>query len=371
MIVVTSLRNRVTNLFLVRIAREKGLALPRVTLEHLIALNREIHALAVAGVPLEQGLVRVAEEFSGPPAEIARRLADRTAAGATLSDAIDAEALPESYRVLVRAGMQSGKLTAALEGFGTTAERMANLWRIALLAALYPLLIAAGAWVLLFFVGNALLPSLDFIGINDRFWLSALRVPGEWAWYLALIGPLVMLLGYFLWWRWSAQAGESNGPNRWQWLRWIPGVKQILDLGSAASFADLLGLLVRNRLPLGEALPLAAAASGMGNISQSAEDVSRQLAEGKPLGAQTEAFRQLPALVRLALLGNDGPEALASDLQHAAASYQLRAENLASRVSFFLPLTITAVVGGSIAGVYAYLMLQPYAVSLREIALWN
>jgi general secretion pathway protein F len=344
-----------------------------VTLHDLIAFNREICALAGASVTLDEGLVRVAQEFSGPTGELAQRIADRTSEGATLSQAIDAEGdnLPESYRALVRAGIQSGKLTAALEGYGETAERLANLRQMTLLAAIYPLGIACAAWILLLFFGTTLISNLEWIGINDRFWISYLHLPKDWNWWLVPVVPAVLLLLFIAWLRLSRSAKTTVSTDRFPWLSWIPGAARVRQLGCQASFADLLALFVTHHVPLDEALPLAGDASGMPSLKQASLQLGNQIAKGNKLSTDPAAFRQLPALVRLALIDDRGPTSLATNLQRAAAVYQRRAQITANRAGYYFPLIFTAAVGGTVVCLYAFLLLQPYAASLKEIARWS
>jgi type II secretory pathway component PulF len=344
-----------------------------VTLHELVAFNREICALASASVPLDEGLIRVAQEFSGPTGALAQRIADRTAAGATLSQAIDEEKdhLPESYRVLVRAGILSGKLTAALEGYGQTAERLANLRQMTLLAAIYPLGIACAAWILLLFFGTTLISNLEWIGINDRFWISYLHLPKEWNWWLVPLVPAVLLLLFIAWLRLSRNAKATVSTDRFSWLSWMPGAARIRKLGCQASFADLLALFVAHHVPLDEALPLAGDASGMPSLKHASFQLGNQIANGNKLSTDPAAFRQLPALVRLALIDDRGPVALANNLRQAATIYQRRAQITANRAGYYFPLIFTAVMGGTVVCLYAFLLLQPYAASLKEIARWS
>jgi type II secretory pathway component PulF len=128
---------------------------------------------------------------------------------------------------------------------------------------------------------------------------------------------------------------------------------------------------VTHHVPLNEALPLAAEASGVESMSLAARELGNQIAAGSSLSANPEAFRQLPPLVRLALIEDRGPDSLATVLHQAAGVYQSRAQLFANRVGFYFPLLITALVGGTVVGLYAFLLLQPYAASLREIARWS
>ena len=128
----------------------------KVSLEQLIALNREISALVAAGMPLEQGLLRVSRDLSGPSGEIAQRLAGRLENGASLEAAIadDEYSFPDTYRVLVRAGLQSNNLASALEGYSEIVSRVAELRRMVGLATLYPFFIFIVAWNLFLFTNT-------------------------------------------------------------------------------------------------------------------------------------------------------------------------------------------------------------------------
>ncbi len=349
-----------------------------VTLEQLIALNREISALSAAGVPLSEGLVRVANDFSGPTSELSRRLAERIESGESLGAALDAEgkALPKSYHALVQAGLQSGRLTSALEGYTQTATRMAELRRVLGLATLYPLFLLVTIWVLFLFLSNVVLPGFDWLEIDDQFWVQPLRfsffrADGNVRWMLWMLVPLVLVAITYFWWRRSATAAEASTTGLQSWLGWIPGVAQVRRLSCEANFADLLRLFVQQQMPLSTAIPLAAEGSGLRFTSAEIRDFVIHLETGQPLGTKSPVFQRLPALIRLALLTNRGPEALASGLQRAADSYHERARNCSQGIAFYLPMTVTALIGGTAVGAYAILLLQPYIATLHEIVRWH
>lgn len=352
---------------------KKGLPVPSVTLVHLIALNQEISALVAAGVPLAQGLVRVADDFSGPTAAIARRIAERIEAGANLGDAIEAEGdtLPAAYRTLVQAGLKSGNLAVALEGYSETATHVAQLRRAVALASLYPVFLLIAAWLLFIFSCTVVLPAFDWLRIDDRFWAQPFRISPEWSWYLAPTVPVVLILGIVLWWRRSSRAAEASVGILASWLRWIPGIARVRRLSCQANFSELLGLFVDHRVPLDQALPLAADASGLSETSDSARELAAHLAAGHSLRTHETAFRQLPPLVRLALINFRGPVDLVNGLRRAAGSYRQRARTLADGIGFFLPIAMTTAIGGSVVFAYVVLLLQPYVATLWEVSQWQ
>jgi len=352
-----------------------------ITLEQLITLNREISALAAAGVPLPEGLMRVADDLSGRTSALSRRLAERMESGQDLAAALDAEgdSLPQSYRALVDAGCRSGRLTSALEGYTQAVERLAELRHVVGLALLYPVLLLVTTWIFFVFASSVILPSFDWLEIGDQIWVEPLRFaalrPGHGRrWVLAVMVPLVLITAVWIWWRsmsasTSASAEASvAGPRKR--LDWIPGITQVIRLSCQANFAYLLRLFVDQQIPLTEALPLAASASGLTDAARASRKLAGQIATGQSLRANPQALRELPPLVRLALLTNRGPAALAISLQRAADSYYDRAASLAGGIAFYLPIAATTLVGGTSVGIYAVLLLQPYVATLQHVLSW-
>jgi general secretion pathway protein F len=340
------------------------------TLDDLAALNRELAALVAARLPLEPGLAQLAEEMGGGAGRLASRLRDHTAAGKSLADAVAAEgdALPPLYRAVVDAGLKSGRLSAALEGFADAAARVADLRRIAAQAALYPLLVFIVAWVMLLLMIGLVLPKFDWIGIQDQYWATPLRALAPLAWPLGVAVPAAAIIFAIVWWRQSAVAGAGGarlGP-----ARWVPGVSRARQLSGEAAFADLLHLLLSCRLPLVEAMPLAAEASGLAPLRQPVADLAAGIAAGRPAASQLDSARQLPPLVRAALFTSRTPASLLAGLKRAAQMYRDRASAWVGYMAVAAPVTATLVMGGLVAGAYALVVVQPYIVTLKEMASW-
>jgi type II secretory pathway component PulF len=339
------------------------------TLEDLAALNREIAELVRSG--LESGLAQIAQDFGGGTGALAARLRDETVAGKSLAEAVEAQgqSLPPVYRAVVAAGIKSNRLAAALEGFAETAARVSDLRRIAAQAAAYPLLVFIVAWVMLLAVIVVLLPRFDWLGIQDRYRATPLRVLEPAALPLAIVVPAALLVSAAIWWRRSASAlsaGRAPG-----WTRWIPGVARARQLSGDATFAELLRLLLSCRVPLVEALPLAGNACGSAHLERSAAELAAALATGHSLAGQPASARALPPLVRAALLGGQSPDGLVVGLDRAAHAYRERAASWIGYYAVMAPVAATLALGGVVTGAYALLVIQPYIASLKELAGWR
>jgi type II secretory pathway component PulF len=341
------------------------------TLDDLAALNREMAALIQAGLPLEECLGRIAADFGHGPGALAARLERETAAGKSLAEAIAAQgdALPPAYQAVVEAGLKSGRLAAALEGFAESATRLADLRRITAQALAYPLMVVVLAIVMLVVVAATVVPAFQELELDSAVWVEPLAVSRTSALVWLVVLPVAAAAGAWLWWRGSARPADRA--SRGKWTRWIPGAAQAARLGGQASFAEMLGLLVECRVPLVEALPLAAQASGDAGLQAAATALSGELAAGAPLSSRAESVRRLPPLVRTALAATHGERALVTALRQAAEAYRERASESVARTTVLAPLAATIVVGVLVTGAYALLLFQPYLAVLRDATTWG
>lgn len=345
-----------------------------VSLDQLAALNREISALASAGVPLSEGLVRIAEESSSPASALSRRLAKRIESGKSLPEAMEMEGddLPKFYRALVSAGHNSGRLSSALEGYADTVERLTEMRRVVGVASIYPILLLVTIWIFFSFANSRLLPQFDWLDIEDKLWVQAFRLPTSGAenWLLFAAVPVALISMALIVWQRSSSAIKSQSTSYWSFMNWVPGIRRIRKLSCASSFADLLRLFVEQKIPMIEALPLAAEASGVLIGTEDIQRLADEYAAGKLPRDNRTALRQFPPLVRLAFLTSRSPVELETGLERAAVNYNERAQNLSQSVTLYLPLLITGLIGGTSVAVYAILLLQPYIATLQEVVTW-
>jgi general secretion pathway protein F len=348
-----------------------GSDIPRISLEDLAALNREASALVRGGLPLEAGLQQIADEFSGGASRLAARLAEETNAGKTLAGAVAAQgdSLPPVYRAVVEAGLKSGRLAAALEGFAETAARMAALRQLAGQAVIYPVIVVIVAWLMLLLIVTTVLPSYDVLDLQNRSWFTRVHLPWAVAWTLAAVVPAVVLIAAITWWRASGYPSSASRGRRW--IQWIPGASRAALLSAQANFADLLHLLVASRVPMTEALPLAAAASGAASLEKPARELSTQLAAGHALQDQPALLRPFPPLVRTVLMSNAAEAKLLAGLDRAAEIYRDRAAGWLGDMAVLLPIGFTLALAVGVVGVYAIAVLYPYFSMLHELTRWD
>jgi type II secretory pathway component PulF len=337
--------------------------IPALSLEQFVALNDELAALARAGVPLEKGLADLGRDLPGRLGAAAQSLGSRLEAGESLSQIIaeDKSAFPPAYRAAVLAGLRSGRLAAALEGISSTVRRTAELRRVVGFSLLYPLFVLCLAYFLFAFMSAKPLPTIakvaaEFENADDGLSLTVGQV-GIWAQrtlpYMGFAVPALALA----WWFWSGRATWSGGGHGV--FGRLPTAGKLLRAGRLATFVDVLALLVEQQVPLAEAVSLSAEACGDRRLRKAAEGLAARLNEGSRI-EESQMPRDFPPLLGWMLVTGARHDGLARTLRSSAEGYRRQALRLADWLSIYLPMILTAGLGGTVVALYALMMLGPY-----------
>lgn len=353
-----------------------------VSLEQLLALNDEMAAVVRAGIPLEQGLAEFARESSGKPRRLAESLAARMSGGESLVEILekDEATFPPVWRSVVLAGLRSGQLAAALESLSLTGRRAVELRRGMTLALIYPTIVVGMAYMAILFVMTFVVPVISqsytqLLGTSSMLLSSASRV-GAW---VAVWGWLVpfMAVGVFAWWRvrsgramrsLSERGGRRfllRGAGRWRW----PSVRAALNDGRMATFAELLGLLDEHRVPLPQAIVLAADASGDRNMSRGARVIAERVERGERVTRREDLPSSFPPLLGWSLLAQMGQGSLQRTLATSAAMYRQRAVDAARWAALYMPIFLTVGVGGTAVLAEVLLVFVPFVNLMKQLAM--
>jgi type II secretory pathway component PulF len=342
-----------------------------ITLEQLISLNDEISALVRAGVPLEKGLVEVARDLAGRPGKLADLLGRRMSAGESLGQILASQPgqFPPVWLAVVEAGLRSGQLAAALESMSTTTRRVAELRKTVGAALLYPLVVLAVAYAIFVFLVTRLSPvtsrAYEDLTRTSEPILSGLTWLGQTAVWWAIWLPLAVALLLGAWWHRSSRADwsrDSGRHARW-WHRWTaPGraIGRPLRDGRMAAFAEILALLVQQRVPLQQAIVLAGDASGDRALAEASRQIAEGLQRGEVPARRADLPRLFPPLLGwLLVTGRQQPQ-LREALSRAAARYREHAARSATWTAVYLPIILTVVLGGAATLLVALVTLVPF-----------
>jgi len=358
-----------------------------IALNELLALNDEMAALVRAGIPLEQGLTALAHESPRKLGLIAERLADRLRSGQNLVEVLERDELgfPPAWRSVVLAGLRSGHLAAALEGLSSTVRRAAELRRSLAVSLIYPLIVVGIAYAFLVFSFTRLVPTLvhayhELVARSDPYIELIERVAGgvaQWSLWV----PVALLLCLLWWWLRSGRALRFAGASTWEDRRRflfgrrrphrVRSVVQAVRDGRMATFAELLRLMHEQQVPMPEAVVLAADASGDRVLSRGARQIAARLESGAVLRTRNELPADFPPLLGWSIVTGAGHAGFSRVLAASAEMYRQRAAQAAHWAAVYLPIILTAVIGGSAVVTHALVVFWPYTRLLYHLGTPN
>lgn len=349
-----------------------------ISLDQLLFLNDEIAALTRAGIPLEQGLFALSNDLPGRLGRVSASLACSLEAGASLQEtlALHDRQFPTVYRAVVQAGIRAGRLPAAFESLADTIRRVRDARRAVASALIYPLMLAAIAWGFFVFyviyIAPRMATTFEAVAPPGRKLLDVIALLGRSVQYWGPGVPLLILLLTVFWWWQSARGALSQPWWNGTFFGLCPWLGRMIRAARTATFVDILNLLVRNDVPLHEALLLAAESSADARTLRSVRPLAQAVARGEispeKLPAAYERTVALPPLLAW-LMSAGGPRGtLLSALNHASSVYHRRARRHADTARLMVPIVLSLVIGGSVTLAYALVMFVPYVSILKSIA---
>ena len=342
-----------------RPARRTAYVAP-LSLEEFAFFNEQLAGLTKAGLPLDEGLRRLAADVGSRKLKrLLLGLVDDLAAGTPLEDALRNQKarFPTHYAEVVTAGLRTGDLGGTLYGLATDLRLKGALRRTLLELAAYPLLVLLLAFGVSAFVMRAVVPRIGVIA-QDMVWETGLSnqslgastfifaLANNWAVVeFSVIGLVALLLaGFFLL---QLPSMESL---RERVLRRTPGFAQVYWSSVVARFAHTSALAASSGTPLPELLAASGQASGSPALAKATRRVAERLTCGDALDAASADEQDVPALWTCAVLSAGPRGDLPAALAEIARTYELRAQHWVNTLRAFLGPLLFLVLAIGIGG---------------------
>ncbi|MFO0816628.1 MAG: type II secretion system F family protein [Pirellulales bacterium] len=347
--------------------------MPAISQEQLAALHDELAALARVGIPLEQGLTELGRDFSGRLGRVATELGERLSAGESLEQALANPRLgiPTAYRAIIDAGMRSGKVADSFQEVAETSRRRIELGRSLRLAFAYPAIALALAYLVFLLVIVYVTPRVlgaypDLARPFQSSW-GWLQPLSDHVWSWAPWPPLAALLALVVFWRWTMHAGPAanlvGGAARRHAL--TPG--RVIAMGQLATLLDTLASLISQRVPLPEAVRLAADITGVKSWRSGAYQWAERLEAGEPPTRQNLETSGLPSILGCLASTEGNTEPMVAWLRHLSNRCRRRAEMGIDWHKQILPFYLSVVVGLGIILPVGVVLVAPWFELLADI----
>ncbi|HTQ39612.1 MAG TPA: type II secretion system F family protein, partial [Pirellulales bacterium] len=311
----------------------------RLSHEESRLLAEHLASLAKSGLPLPPGLRAAAQEIPNRRLAAAMfALAEELDAGRSLDGALakHPNLMPPHMQRLIETGVRSGNLPNVLVRLVDIDRTSFDLRRNLRQAVAYPLLlfvllVAVSLFLIVYvapgmkrvftdFKTNLPAPTQILLKLSDSQILPIAGIA-----LCAIIG-CIFLLRFLL------------PPVMWQrLLSGIPLIGPTLQWRAVANWSRLLGLLLREEIPLPEAAQLAAEGVDSPVMHVQGMRISKAVAAGRRLEEAVGSIRSLPASLRPLLRWGEEHGALAEALDSSAEMFETRVQLRAALLRSILP----------------------------------
>ncbi len=322
----------------------------KVKLDELIVFSQQLSTLYKAGLPLLSGLESITQEVKNKKFKMTlEEVRKQIEGGSTLHGAMSKypEVFSTIYINMVRAGETSGMLGEALDRFITLSDRELGTQQRVKEATRYPKIVilsltVAFAVLLTFVIPRFAqifaqfktplpLPTRIMIGINTVF---------QNYWYLvlgAIFGIPILLKRYLR---------TESGRYFWDRLKLrIPVFGPIFLKIALSRFAYTFAMLNRSGIPILQTLEITSTTINNINLSQSIEEISRNVREGRSLAnsmRETEKFT--PLIIQMVSVG-ESSGTLESMLMRITEYYDIEVDNSIKKMSTYIEPFLTLFLG--------------------------
>ena len=336
-----------------------------LSLEDFILLNEEIAGMARAGLPLDQGLAALATEMgSGRLRSVTATIAVDLKSGLTLPQAIERQAgrVPAFYARLLTAAVRSGKIGDVISTMTVYARTVADMRNTVVSALYYPLAVLVLSLLVFGGLSVFLVPHFEAIFADFGIKKPLLTQFAFWMFHNALwffVGVPAAVIGNLLLVRFFVSRTPSG---RQSWTRFwyaVPVVGGLLRAARLAAFADLLGILVDNGVPLPEAFLLAGQSSSDPLMVAGAEQVHSGLNMGLPLGRVLRGHPLVPEVVAWMVSLGEKRGTLGPTLHQIGEMYRRQVEMRAGLLRSVLPPLLVVVIAGFLVVTFVVVIILP------------
>ncbi len=315
-----------------------GFSLQRISKQDIVNFTRELAVLVEARIPLDRGLLSIAEhETNRPLAAMIREVATQIESGVPITHALAKyeDVFGDVYISTMRAAEKSGNLQAVTQHLAEMLEKQMETRQQVVRAMTYPVIvlcmIAAALSVIIGFVVPKF--ARTFSASGGKLPLATRVVQGlgenvnQYWWAYAGVAASA-IVGWILAWR--HPKGRLVLEN---FLTRVPYIGRVLVAHTAARFARVMGIGLASGLDVIDSMQVAGQATGRPVFAQDCSNMTMRLRSGERLADVLAVTRYLPPFARRMIgAGKDSKEvSRACDI--VARHYDREAGNLTKNIN--------------------------------------
>lgn len=351
-------------------------------MEDLALFSRHLAGAMRAHVPLPEILrAYLHDAETGTLARAVETLAHRAEEGVPLSAGMEEfpKVFPKSYRRMVLLGEQGRTLAGVMEQLADQLEDALKTYEYLRRIAIYPLIVMLILFLMVTFLNMKIMPKLydifsqmgavyESLGAEDSIGLATLltrlgRDPHIFSWMmlamdllnLVLLIPIIFLIA-------NALGLRVRGFGAGRLTLMIPLIGPVYRQTEIAQFANLLSMLLRNRIPLSDALGLLTDASTNSYVRSAIHDFHQRYEKGEKLGDIIAHQPLFPASMAVMVASAEDQGALADTLSHLGRFYRQRTQHSFDVVCGIFEPMLMMLVGLVVAAIALGLYLPLFSI---------
>ncbi|MDH3213207.1 MAG: type II secretion system inner membrane protein GspF [Myxococcales bacterium] len=322
----------------------------RISGMDLSLLTRQAATLVGSGIPLVEGLAALTEQVENPRLKsVISRVRDRVNQGASFADALaQANAFPELYVSMVRAGEAGGALEQVLERLAEYLESQVRLRNKVSSILIYPAVMLVFAMVVVGTLVTVVLPQITelLVSLNQPLpfytrWIIALANFARDGWWAIGLVVVALAVGF------RAAVRTARGRALYDRAQLgMPVLGRVVRLLAIARFTRTLSTLLAGGLPIVRALATSGDVTGNTVLKQAIDAARESITEGASVATPLRASGEFPPLVTHMIEVGERSGELEAMLGKVADTYEEQVETTVTRLTALLePFLILIMVG--------------------------
>lgn len=326
----------------------------RIRSGDITVFTRQLSDLLKAGLPLVRALAVIETQTSKEQLQhIVEDIRNSVQGGITFSDALSKHpnVFPEIYWTMVRAGETGGMLETVLERLADFSEDQDEMKSRIISAMAYPAIMLCVGGLAIFVLLTFVIPKFQemFLDMGQQLPLPTqvlVSMSGgvKTYWWVAVVAVVVAVMTF------KRFNKTEEGRRKMDGLRIkLPLFGDLIVKREVARFARTLGTLLKNGVPILQALSIVQSTLSNRLLSDVVEEVQQNIKEGEKLSQKLGESGLFPPIAVNMIAVGEETGALESTLLRLADSYETGAERtiktLTSMVEPAMILVMAVIVG--------------------------
>lgn len=340
---------------------------PRIKLDHVMHLSRQIAAFLKAGLPIIDAVHSIgADNDNSSVRRMMHEIEDGLRTGERFSDTLERypKVFPEFYRGIVRSAELTGELDTVLSRLALYLERDLEARRKIKSALIYPAAVAVMSVVTVLVLAIYVLPKFeDFFAEFDaelplptRILLGVTDFLGDWWW--AITGGLALLIVIFV----VSQRFE-RGKYLWHSLLLrVPVLGETIQFALVERFCRVMASMVSAGVNLPEAIRVATDSLRNRYFIKRLNGVTEQMLEGQGLAAPLARTELFPGTATSMLRVGEETGSMDTQLEVTAEYYEDELQYKINKLTALFEPIVILVMGGIVGFVAVALVAAMYGI---------